>query len=140
MITQHDIGSAQKLNSPKYLVRAHQSRLRSDIPNENTNIAIFDNLDLRKSYVDIDGQRYPRDISTMSYEETDYIEQYKDLNIFFRDYIGELLLNPLRSYPDMKTKYSIGITDLRHHLDHITPKKFNFFKNMVLILTMLDCF
>ena len=71
MINHHDIGSTQKVNSPKYLIRAHQSRIRSDTPKENSNIAIFDKLDLRKTFVEIDGQRYPRDSSTMSYEEND---------------------------------------------------------------------
>ena len=41
----------------------------------------------------------------------------------------------------MKTKNPIGLFDLRHQLDRITPKKnFNYFKNMALILIMLDCF
>ena len=40
----------------------------------------------------------------------------------------------------MKTKYPIEIIDLRHQPHHITPKKFNSFKKIALILTMLDCF
>ena len=60
LLVQHDIGSAQQLNSLKYLVHAHQTKDRIDTPNKN-NIAIFDNLDLPKYYVEIDGQRYPRD-------------------------------------------------------------------------------
>ena len=38
----------------------------------------------------------------------------------------------------MKTIYPIEIKDLRHQTDYITPKKFNYFKNMVLILTLLE--
>ena len=87
------------------------------------NIAIFDNLDLRKYYVEIDSVRYPRDDVLVNYEENDYNQQYKDLNFFFKDYIGEPILNPLISYPDMKTKYPIEIIDLRSQKDHITPKK-----------------
>ena len=64
---------------------------------------MFVNLDLRKYFVEIDGQRYPRDSSLMNYEESDYIEQYRDLKIIFKEYIGESILNPLISYPDMKT-------------------------------------
>ena len=73
MIIQHDIGSAQKINSPKNLIRAHQSRIRSDTPNKNIRIAIFDNLDFRKSFVEIDGQRYPRDSSLMILRKRLYI-------------------------------------------------------------------
>ena len=41
----------------------------------------------------------------------------------FKEFIGEPTVNPFISYPDMKTKNSIEIKDLRHQRDHITPKK-----------------
>ena len=59
----------------------------------------------------------------MNYEQNDYIEQYKDLKLFFRGFVGEELMTPFIFYPDMKTKYPIEIIDLRHQIDHITPKK-----------------
>ena len=59
----------------------------------------------------------------MNYEKNDYIEQCKDLELFFKEYIGEKIMTPFISYPDMKTKYPFGIIDLRHQSDHITPKK-----------------
>ena len=51
----------------------------------------------------------------------------RDLKLFFKEYIGEPILNPITSYPDMKTKYPIEIIDLRHQPDHITPKKVQLF-------------
>ena len=63
----------------------------------------------------------------MNYEQNDYIEQYKDLKLFFKEYIGEELMSPFISYPDMKTKHPIEIIDLRHQSDHITPKKIQLF-------------
>ena len=48
MIVQVDIGSAQQVNNPKYLICANQKRLRIDTPNKNNKLAIFDNLDPRK--------------------------------------------------------------------------------------------
>ena len=126
-ITQLDIGSSQNVQSPKYLIGAHQTKDRIDGAISTKNVAIFDDLDLRKYYIEIDGQRYPRDSSLMNYEQNDYIEQYKDLKSFFKDYIGEQLLSPFISYPDMKTKYPIEIIDLRHQADHITPKKIQLF-------------
>ena len=126
-ITQLDIGSSQNVQSPIYLIGAHQTKDRIDAPLSTKNIAIFDNLDLRKYYIEIDGQRYPRDSSLMNYEQNDYIEQYKDLKLFFKEYIGEQLMSPFISYTDMKTKYPIEIIDLRHQADHITPKKIQLF-------------
>ena len=52
-ITQLDIGTSQHVNSLKYLIGAHQTRTRADTANENNNVAIFDNLDLQKYYVEI---------------------------------------------------------------------------------------
>ena len=91
------------------------------------NIAIFDNLDLRKYFVEIDGQRYPRDTVCINYEENVYIQQYKDLKLFYREYIGEPIINPFISYLDMKTKYPSKIIDLRHQSDHVTPKEIQLF-------------
>ena len=126
-ITQLDIGSSQNIQSPKYLIGAHQTKDRIDGAISTKNFAIFDHLNLQKYYIEMDGQRYPRDSSLMIYEQNDYIEQYKDLKLFFKEYIGEQLLSPFISYPDMKTKYPIEIIDLRHQADHITPKKIQLF-------------
>ena len=122
-ITQLDIGTSQHVNSPKYLPGAHQTRTRADTANKNNNIAMFDNLNLQKYYVEIDSVRHPRDSVLVNYEKNDYIEQYKDLKSFFKEYIGEELMSPFISYTDMKTKYPIEIIDLKHQSDHITPKK-----------------
>ena len=121
------------------MISTHQTSLRITTPDKKSNIAIFDNLDLRKYYVEIDSIRYPRDSVLINYEEKDYIQQKKDLKKCFKEYIGEPLLNPLISYPDMKTKYPSEIIDPKHQPDHITPKKINYFKKMALTLTMLDC-
>ena len=97
LLIQHDIGSAQNVIQPKYLICAHQTNLRTTTPDKKTNRAIFDNLDIRKYYVEIDGQRYPRDSDLINYEENDYIQQYKDIKLFWKRYIGEPILNPLIS-------------------------------------------
>ena len=127
LLVQHDIGSAQNVIQPKYMICAHQTNLRTTPPDKKVNIAIFDNLDLRKYYVEIDGQRYLRDSVLINYDENDYIQQYKDLKLFYREYVGEPILNPFISYLDMKTKYPIEIIDLRHQSDHVTPKKIQLF-------------
>ena len=92
------------MNSPKYMISARQTKNRVLTPNKNNNIAILDNLDLHKFYVEIDGQRYPRDGLSINYTENGFIDQYRDLKLFFKEYIGEPILNPPISYPDMKTK------------------------------------
>ena len=109
MIVQHDIGSAQQVNAPKYLICAHQTKERNSGANKNKINAIFDHLNLRKYYVEIDSLRYPRDSLLINKEENDYIEHYKNLKLYFREYISEALLNLFISYLDMETKYPIGI-------------------------------
>ena len=84
------------------MLSAHQTKDRILTPIKNDNIATFDNLDLHKCYVEIDGQRYPRDGISINYSEIDCIDQYRDLKLFFKEYIGETILNTLISNPDMK--------------------------------------
>ena len=58
-VTQIDIGSAQQVNSPKYLIACHQTAARLNAPDEGINISRFDNLNVRKYFVEIDSIRYP---------------------------------------------------------------------------------
>ena len=139
LIVQVDIGSTQQVNSPKNLICAHQTKERIDSPNKNTNNAIFDHPNLRKYYVELDDERYPRDSLLMNYGQNYYFEQYKILNLYFEEYVGEPTLSLFISYPDMETKYPIEIIDSRQQSDHITPKKLNYFMNLALVLIMLDC-
>ena len=88
-ITQLDIGTSQHVNSPKYLIGAHRTRTRADTSNKNINVAVFDNLNLQKFYVEIDSVRYPRDSDLVNYEQNDYIEQYKDKNYFSKFTLGK---------------------------------------------------
>jgi len=45
---QVGIGSAQNINSPKNFKVAHQMEARVGVPNKGENIAVFDNLNVRK--------------------------------------------------------------------------------------------
>ena len=63
-----------------------------------------------------------------NYREKDYIDQYRDLKLFYKEYIGEELLSPFVSYTDMKNKYPIQVIDLRYQADHITPQKIQQFE------------
>ena len=71
MITQVDIGSSQQVKSLKYLIGAHQTRARADTANKKNFIGIFDNLNLQKHYVEMDGLRYRRDGVLVKYEQND---------------------------------------------------------------------
>ena len=125
---QVDIGSAQTINSSKYLIVAHQTADRIAVPHKANNVAVFDNLNVRKYHVDFDVVCYPRDGVNIDYELTDYVDQYRDLYLFNKEYVGEELLNPCISYTDMKTKYPIQVIDLRFQVDHLNPKKVQLFE------------
>ena len=49
--------------------------------------------------------------------------------MFWKEYIGEPIINPLISYRDMKRKYPIEIIGLKHQPDYITPKKIQLFRD-----------
>ena len=116
------IGRAQNINSPDYLIVAHQTADRIGVPNINS-IPVFDTLDVRKYFVDIDGVRYPRDALSIDYASNDYVDQYGDLEFFYKKYVGEELLCAFIDYTDMKNIYPIKVIDLRFQVDHINPKK-----------------
>ena len=89
---QVDIGSAQHIICPKYLISAFQTNARTT-PNEASNPAIFDNNNVTKYFVETDGVRYPKDGVLINFEENSYLDQYRDLKIFYKDYVGEELYN-----------------------------------------------
>ena len=80
---------------------------------------------MRKYHVENDGVRYPRDCVNVDYGLNDFVDQYRDWNLFYREYVGEELLNPFISYRDMKNNYPIQLIDLRFH---IIPKKIRLFE------------
>ena len=92
------------------------------------NNSIFDHVDVRKFYVEIDGIRYPKNPIMVNYDENNYLEQYRDLKLFYKEYIGEPILNPIITYDKMEEYYPIQIIDLRFQVDHIPPKKIRLFE------------
>ena len=115
---QVDISSAQNVNSPNYLLGAFQTLDRLGAHNKKSNIAIFDNVIVKKYFCEKDGYSYLKDAVLIIFAENDYPDQYRDLKLFHKEYVGEELLNPFISYIDMKNKNPIQVIDLRHQVDH----------------------
>ena len=124
---QVDLGSAQNINSPKYLIVAHQTAARA-VGGKLVKNAIFDNLDVRKYFVEIDGIEYPKDAVDVDYNANQYLDQYRDIELFFKEYVCEPLLKPFVDYTDVKTKNPFQVIDLRFQIDHINPKKIQLFE------------
>ena len=87
------------------------------------NTSIFDHLNVRKYFREIDDYRYPRDSVLTHYDLDDCVDQYKDVSLFYKEYLGELLIIPFIFFPDMKNKGPIQVIDLRFQFDHISFKK-----------------
>ena len=132
---QVDISSASNINSPLYLIAAHQKTQRPDpadatsnlIDNRNNN-AIFDDVKVRKYYSEIDGVRYPKNPIMTNFDENNYLDQYRDLKFFYKEYVREPMLNPIITYDKMKENYPFQIIDLRFQVDHISPKRIRLFE------------
>ena len=132
---QLDISSASNINSSLYLVAAHQHTQRLDPPNSAINLsknryknAILHPVKVGKYYAEIDGVRYPKNPIMVVYDEDIYLDQYRDLKLFYKEYVGEQLLSPNITYDKMKTCYSVLIIGLPFQVDHILPKKNRFFR------------
>ena len=130
---QLDISSASNINSPLYLIAANQKTQRPDPANpaknlSNNRFTNADHVDVRKYYSEIDGIRYPKNPVMVNFEENNYLEQYKDIKLFYKEYFGGPLLSPIISYDNMKNYYPIQIIDLRFQVDHISPKTIRLFE------------
>ena len=127
---QLDIGSASNINIPLYLIVAHQKTQRDNParPPNQFNNAIFDHVSVKRYFVEIDGVRYPKDPVETNFSDNKYLDQYRDLKLFYKEYNGESLLNPFISYLDMKTFYPIQVIDLRFQIDYVSPKKITLFE------------
>ena len=71
---QVDIASAQNNNSPQYLITVFQTIARTT-PNKASNPAKFDNNNVTKYFVEIDGVRYPKDGVLLNFEENSLLDQ-----------------------------------------------------------------
>ena len=125
---QVDLGSAQHVNSPKHLISAFQTADRIAASIKNKNRAIFDIVNVRKYFCEIDGYRYPKDAVRKIFPENDHLDLYRDHNLFYKEYVGDELLNPFITYIDMTNENSMQLIDLRHQEDHITPMKTQLFE------------
>ena len=110
---QIDISSASNINSPLYLIAAHQKTQRPDpanpaktLSNNIFNNSIFDDVEVRKYYSEVDGARYPKNPVMINFAENNYLEQYRDLKLFYKEYVGESMLSPIITYDKMKKKLS----------------------------------
>ena len=64
----------------------------------------------------------------VEYVTIDHLNQHRDFNLFYKEYVVGPLLNPFISYPDMKNFYPIQVIDLRFQVDHINPKNCQLFE------------
>ena len=111
------------------MIGAFQTNARTTL-NKANNAAAFDTNHLIKDFVENDGVRYPKDGVLTIFEENSYLDYYRYLKLFTKEYVGEELLQPYISYPNMKDNNLFQITDLRHQVDHITPKKTQLFEEI----------
>ena len=73
---QLDIGSVSNTNIPLYLIVAHQKTQRENParPPNQFNNAIFDHVDVKRFFVEIDGVRYPKDPVETNFSDNKYLD------------------------------------------------------------------
>ena len=117
------LGSAQNINSPKYLIVPHQTLAGINVPNKANSEAIFVILDVRNYVSEKDGQRNPNDAVVINYTENHCLDRNRDVKFFYKESLGEELLNPFKISLKMRNFYPIQVFDLRFQVDYITLKK-----------------
>ena len=74
------------------------------------------------------GIKVPRDSVNINYAENAYLDHYRDLKAFYREYVGAELISPFKTWADMKTFYPIQVIDLGFQVDHINIEKIRLFE------------
>ena len=121
---QVDISSASNINSPLYLIAAHQRTQRLDpadpttsLSNNRFNNTFSDKVQVRKLYSEIDGTRFRKNPIMTDYDENNYLDEYRDIKLIYREYVGEPMLAPIITYDKRKKYYPFEIIDLRFQVD-----------------------
>ena len=85
---QIDFSSASNINSPLYLIAAHQKTQRSNpadqtvnLPNNRFNKAIFDLITVRNYCFGIDSVRCPKKPIKINYDDNNYLDQCRELHL-----------------------------------------------------------
>ena len=107
------IGSAPNINVALYLTAEHQKAHQIDptnttnphakLPNNRSNDAIFDKVDVTKKFAEIVSIRYPKVPTNFKYSENKHSNQYRDLEKFNKEYVVEHILCPTITYDKKKT-------------------------------------
>ena len=90
-VYQLDIESASNINIPLYLIDDHQKTQR-DNPARPPNLfsnAVLDHVDVKCHFVEIDGVRCPKDPVETNFSDNKYLDQYRDLKLFYEENNGE---------------------------------------------------
>ena len=72
--------------------------------------------------------RYPKNPAMVNYTENNYLDQYTDLKLFYKEYVGEPMLNPIITYDKTKEYYPFQINNLQFQVDHISPREIRLFE------------
>ena len=78
---QLEKASLVKVNSPKFIIAARQREARSAC--KQNNVSVFDLVEVKKYFVEMDGIRHPKDSINIDYATNEYHGQYRNLKLFF---------------------------------------------------------
>ena len=84
----------------------------------------------KNAFCGIDGFGYQKDAVLTNFRQIDYLDQYRVLKLFYKEHVGEELLNPPISYNDRKDKYPTQVLDPNFQVDHVTPTKIQLFEEL----------
>ena len=120
---QDHIGSAQNVNSPKYLIVTQQKAARIEDPNKGDNFAVFDKLNVGKNFVKFDEVRFLRILLLLIMVNMTIRIKIEIPICFYKEYIGGEQFSHFITYLDVTKLYSTQVILLRFQIDHINLKE-----------------
>ena len=63
-----------------------------------------------------------------NFDRNNYLDQYRDIKLFCKKYVGEPMLSPITTYNKMKNWYVFRIIYIRFQIDQKSRKKIRLFE------------
>ena len=105
------LGVKSSPDIPRFIIVGFQSDKNN---NQDTNPAIFDNLDVRNIYVTLNAKRYPDTDYDTDFTKNQYSRIYGDANLFRKKFynMDELISNSGINLPDYKNLFPLYLFDV----------------------------
>ena len=115
-----DLGMESGMERPQYKIVGFEN---NNVNEQTHDASTFDVMNVTECYCKIGSEFYPEDRMNINYGTNNYIEAFKEIVSFNKDYNGlPHNIKPYINHRTFKSNYRIYVFDTRYQRDHIGPQ------------------